>query len=73
MKLFEKYNAIQKIGFSVELPHAVWTALGSQKTLYVLGDQVQIGDGDFVSMEQAQEAVLYLAQELGLVLQKKGK
>lgn len=66
MKLIEKYNAIQKIGHTVELPHAVWTALGTCKTMYIMGDQVQLGDGDFVSLERAREAVLYLADQLGL-------
>lgn len=68
MKLIEKYNAIQKIGHTVDLPHAVWTALGTCKTMYIMGDQVQLGEGDFVKLEQAQEAVLYLADQLGLKL-----
>ncbi len=65
-KFIDKYNAIQKIGHSVEVPHGVWTLFPGENVhnLEVLGDQISLG-GDYYSLEKARAAIEWYVDQLG--------
>lgn len=65
-RFIDRYNLIQNIGQSVEMPYDVWTTLGSEpRQMYIMGDQIQIGDADFKSFSEVRESIEWLVRQLG--------
>jgi len=65
MKVIEKYNKIQEIGTTVELPWRVWTTFYATKTCVDLrGDHLSFG-GDFKTLQEVRESLEYLVGEFG--------
>lgn len=63
--LIEKYKAIQKIGFEVDVPFEVWCCISSNmKVISIAGDHVSLGE-DYVSLQQARSAVEWYVNQLG--------
>lgn len=66
MTLMQRYLQIQKIGTEVTVPYEVWVCLHERPTsLHIIGEQVQLGYGDFVSIEQARAALNWYVTQLG--------
>lgn len=67
MKLIDKYNKIQEIGTEIITPWEVMRTLGA-KSMRIMGDQICLNyqtDSDYVSLEEAREAVAWYAYQLG--------
>lgn len=65
--LIERYEAIQKIGTDIDIPHEVWTVLGGEetdRTVSIMGTQICLGC-DYVSIEKARLAVAWYVAQLG--------
>lgn len=64
--LFQKYQAISRIGTEVDVPYDTFRVIGA-KTISIVGADVCIGggDSDYVSLVEAQEAVAWYVTQLG--------
>lgn len=64
--LLQKYQAIEKIGTRIEVPYHVWTILGGQKSLEIVGCEVCLGfDLDYANIPQARKAVEWYVTQFG--------
>lgn len=65
MTILERYNAIQKIGAEVTVPHEVWTCFGEkQKTISIAGTDISLGE-DFTSLERVRTAIEFYVKQFG--------
>lgn len=64
--VFQKYQAIQKIGTEVSIPFNVWRILGhrNQKIISIFGDDISFGE-DFGSLEEVRAAISWYAEQMG--------
>lgn len=63
-RLIDKFNQIQSIGTNLKMPYEVKVRTGISQIL-IMGDQVCMGDTDFVSIEEARVALEMLVAEFG--------
>lgn len=63
MKFIDKYNKIQKIGCSVDVPWHVYRILGPKK-IFIIVDQVDLGE-DSCSLDEARKAIEFYVEQLG--------
>lgn len=65
MTAIERYDAIQKIGTEVDVPHYAWTTfMPEYRSISIVGTDICLGE-DYKSIEQARAGIEFYVTQLG--------